>query len=68
MALSQNPYVYMEAVETAENEEEKPNADGNNGTLRKHRGKQSERSLENIKLCDSENGNDKRKTDKQRLL
>ena len=40
MALSQNPHVHMEAVETAENEKAKPNADGNNGTLRKHRGKQ----------------------------
>ena len=35
-----NSHVHMEAVEIAENEETKSNANGDNGTPCKHRGKQ----------------------------
>ena len=68
MALSQNSYVYMETVETAENKEKKSNKDGNTRILRKYCGEQSERTLENLQQHNGKTGNDKRKTDKQWLL
>ena len=68
MALSQNTYVFMEAMEKAENKGAKPNKDGGTRRLGKAGWKQSPRILVHDTYSCHKHGNDKRKTDKQWLL
>jgi hypothetical protein len=58
----------METMEEAQNQEEKSGEDGNPRILCAHGGKQPQRSLVQRKPYNGQAGNDKRKTDKQRLL
>ena len=68
MAISQNPYVHLETMEETKDEGKKSNKDGSTYGFGTSSGKQSQRLL----VCDAHRsgqfGNDKRKTDKQRLL
>ena len=68
MALSQNTYVYMETMEIAQNKEEKSDKNGNPCILCEHGGKLSKGTLVLCQSDDSQEGHDKRKTDKQWLL
>ena len=68
MALSQNTHVYMETMEIAQNKEEKSYKNGNPWILCEHGGKLSKGTLVLCQSDDSQEGHDKRKTDKQWLL
>ena len=68
MAVSQNPHVYMETVETTKDQEAESNENGNSRVLCAYGCEQSERSLVLRKSDNSETSHDKRKADKQRLL
>ena len=68
MALSQNPYVYMETVEETKNEGKKSDKDGSTKGLGMADRKQSPWILVHNAYSCRKHGNDKRKTDKQWLL
>ena len=68
MALSQNTYVYMEAMEEAEDKGAKPNEDGSTKRFGDAGRIQSTRLLVHDTYSCHKYGNDKRKTDKQWLL
>lgn len=68
MALSQDTYVYMETVEETENEAAEPNENESAKRLGTKSGnEQTGLLVHNTNSC-RKHGNDKRKTDKQRLL
>ena len=48
MAVSQDSYVHLEAVEEANNQVSKPGENGDSGKVRLHGGKQQEDVLENL--------------------
>jgi hypothetical protein len=58
----------METMEKAQDQDEKSDEDGNPGVLCTHGGEQPQRSLVQRKPHNGQESNDKRKTDKQRLL
>ena len=68
MVVPSNPYVHMETVETAEDEETEPDKTGDTGIFRKYGGKQPERVLERLQYDNGQEGTIKRKTDTVRLL
>ena len=68
MALSQNPYVHMEAMEEAENKGAQSDKDGSSEGFGMAGGEQSPRTLVHDTYSSHKYGNDKRKTDKQWLL
>ena len=68
MAIPSNPYVYMETVETARDEETEPDKTGDTGILCVYGGKQPKRVLENLQHNNGQEGIIKRKTDTVRLL
>ncbi len=68
MALSQNTYVYMEAMEENQNQSAKSNQDGSTKGLGVAGWKQPQRILVHNTYSCRKYGNDKGKTDKQRLL
>ncbi len=68
MALSQNPYVYMETMEEVKDESAKPNQDGSAEGLGVAGWKQPPGILVYNTYSCRKYGNDKRKTDKQWLL
>ena len=68
MALSQNTYVYMEAVEETQDQSAEPNQDGSTEGLGVAGWKQPQGILVHNTYSCRKYGNDKRKTDKQWLL
>nr|WP_305734489.1 hypothetical protein [uncultured Phocaeicola sp.] len=68
MALSQNPYVYMETMEETKDKSAKPNQDGCAGGLGMADWKQPQGTLVYNTYSYRKYANDKRKTDKQWLL
>lgn len=68
MAIPQNPNVYMETMEESENEGEEPAENGSTRRFGMAGRKQPERPLVYDPNGSGESGDDKRKTDKQRLL
>ena len=68
MAIPQNPNVYMETMEEAENEGEEPVENGSAERFGMAGRKQPERLLVYHTDGSGKYGNDKRKTDKRRLL
>ena len=68
MAVPSNPYVHMEAVETAEDEEAEPDKTGDTGIFRMYGGEQPKRVLEKLQYDNGQEGLIKRKTDTVRLL
>jgi hypothetical protein len=58
----------METMEETQNEEEKSDKNGNTRVLCTYGGEQPQRSLVQRKPHNGQESNDKRKTDKQRLL
>ena len=68
MAMPQNSNVYMETMEESENKGEESAENGSAGRFGMAGRKQPERSLVYDPYGSGESGNDKRKTDKQRLL
>lgn len=68
VAIPQNPNVYMETMEKAENEDEEPVENGSAGRFGISGRKQPERLLVYDTYGSGKYGNDKRKADKQWLL
>ena len=68
MALSQNTYVYMETMEETKDKGAKSNQDGSAGGFGMAGRKQPPGLLVYDTYSCRKYGNDKRKTDKQRLL
>lgn len=68
MALLQNLYVYMETMEEIKDKSAQSNQDGGAGGLGKAGRKQPQGKLVHNTYYYRKYGNDKRKTDKQRLL
>ena len=68
MAVPTNPDVYLEAVETAKDEETASHQSWDTGVLCVLGGKQSKRLLENGQFDNGEKSIVKRKTDTLRLL
>lgn len=68
MAISQNSYVYMEAVEETKDQEEKSNETWNTRIFCTSGGKQPKETLVCIGNGCGQQSVNKRKTDKQRLL
>ena len=68
MAISQNPYVYLEAMEATENQEEKSDKTWNTRILCPSSGKQSQKTLVRVGDGCGQQSINKTKTDKQWLL
>ncbi len=68
MALSQDSYVYMETMEETENEAAESNENGSAKGLGMESGNEQTGLLVHNTYGCRKYGNDKRKTDKQRLL